>query len=48
MESEIPRVVHYWNMSEVKEEKLKMQYERENKETSQIMQLNKTKKTKQR
>ena len=27
-----PRVVHYWNTSEVKEGKLKIHYERENKE----------------
>ena len=46
-----PRVVCYWNTSEAKEGKLKIHYERENKENQSnnaIKQTNKTKKTKQK
>ena len=46
-----PRVVCYWNTSEVKEEKLKIHHERENKENQSnnaIKQTNKMKKTKQK
>ena len=32
IKSKGPRVVCYWNTREVKEEKIEMQYERENKE----------------
>ena len=39
-----PRIVCYWNTSEVKEGKLKIHYERENKEI-QTVQFNKVKKT---
>ena len=39
MGSTRPRVVCYWKASEVKEGKLKIHYERENKEASQTMQL---------
>ena len=46
-----PRVVCYWNTSEVKERKLKIHYERENKENQSnnaIKQAKKTKKTNQK
>ena len=46
-----PRLVCYWNTSEVKEGKLKIHYERENKENqsnNEIKQTNTMKKTKQK
>ena len=49
--STLPTVVCYWNRNEVKEGKLNIHYERENKENqsnSAIKQTNKMKKTKQK